>query len=122
MRKTLILTLLSSLCFTVGSAQTAPETRVTRALRANDVWAPLRFLSSDLLEGRGTGARGGEVAAQYIASQFMLAGLEPAGDNGTWFHNVPIVTLVPNAQLDVTGGAPPLRFRDDFVMWSEQAP
>jgi Zn-dependent M28 family amino/carboxypeptidase len=95
---------------------------VTRAIRAEDIWAPLRFLSSDLLEGRGTGARGGDLAAQYLASQFMALGLEPAGDSGTYFHHVPIVTLVPNAQLDVVGAASPLRFRDDFVMWSEQAP
>src|SRR5438477_3961494 len=99
------------------------EARVTRALRGEAIWAPIRFLSSDLLEGRGTGARGGELAAQYIASQFMLMGLEPAGDSGTWYHNVPIVTLVPDARLEVSSGAParPLRFRDDFVLWSEQA-
>jgi Zn-dependent M28 family amino/carboxypeptidase len=82
----------------------------------------LRFLSSDQLEGRGTGTRGGEIAAQYIASQFMLMGLEPAGDNGTWFHNVPIVTLVPDAKLSVQGGGQNLTFRNDFVLWSEQAP
>lgn len=103
------------------STPAAMEARVTRAIRPDAVWAPLRFLASDQLEGRGTGARGGEVAAQYIASQFMLMGLEPAGDNGTYFHNVPIVTLVPNGHIDVQGGSS-LRFRDDFVMWSEQAP
>ncbi len=113
---------LVTLVTSVVSAQTPPETRVAHALRADALWAPLRFLSSDQLEGRGTGARGGAIAAQYIASQFMLLGLEPAGDSGTWFHNVPIVTLVPDARLEVTGGGPPLRFRDDFVMWSEQAP
>ena len=39
-------------------------------------------------------------------------------------YNVPIVTLVPDARLEVSSGAParPLRFRDDFVLWSEQAP
>ncbi len=107
-----------------AAASLTPGSRVAAAIRADAIWAPLRFLSSDLLEGRGTGARGGDVAAQYIASQFMLMGLEPAGDNGTFFHEVPIVTLVPDAQLHVTGGvnAPPPRYRDDFVMWSEQAP
>src|SRR5437868_12692551 len=84
-----------------------PDARVAGAIRAEALWAPLRFLSSDLLEGRGTGARGGDVAAQYLASQFMLMGLEPAGDSGTWFHDVPIVTLVPEGQLDITGGARP---------------
>ncbi|NNG24575.1 M28 family metallopeptidase [Telluria aromaticivorans] len=40
------------------------------------------FLSSDLLEGRGTPSRGQDLAAEYIASQFRGAGLEPAGDDG----------------------------------------
>ena len=105
------------------AAQTATA-RVVSGIRSGAFWGPLRFLSSDLLEGRGTGARGGDIAAQYIASQFMLMGLEPAGDSGTYFHDVPIVTLVPDARLEITGGARPraLAFRDDFVMWSEQTP
>src|SRR5436309_15620336 len=45
--------------------------------------AHVKFLSSDLLEGRGVGARGGDVATEYIATEFALAGLKPAGDNGT---------------------------------------
>src|SRR5689334_16036641 len=67
-----------------AAAARTPDARVAAAIREDALWAPLRFLSSDLLEGRGTGARGGEVAAQYLASQFMLMGLTPAGDSGTW--------------------------------------
>jgi Zn-dependent M28 family amino/carboxypeptidase len=55
--------------------------------------AHVRFLSLDLLEGRGPGKRGGEMAAEYIATQFALAGLEPAGDNGTYFQRVPLVAV-----------------------------
>src|SRR5258708_16924814 len=94
-----------------------------RALRADAIWGPLRFLSSDALEGRGTGARGGDIAAQFVASQFMLLGLEPAGDSGTWFHRVPIVTMAPSTTLEVAGGGRPvLRFRDPFVAWAQNAP
>ena len=125
MRRSLAaLALLAASIAPAVSAQQVPATRVTRSLRADAVWGPLRFLSSDALEGRGTGARGGDLAAQYLASQFMTLGLEPAGDSGTYFQQVPIVTLVPNGQLAVTAGGAPraLRFRDDFVLWSEQAP
>ena len=38
----------------------------------------MKFLSSDLLEGRGPGTRGGDLATEYIATQFALAGLKPA--------------------------------------------
>src|ERR1039458_4867130 len=55
--------------------------------------AHVRFLSLDLLEGRGPGTRGGELAAEYIATQFALDGLEPAGDNGTYFQHVPLVAV-----------------------------
>jgi len=55
--------------------------------------AHVRFLSLDLLEGRGPGKRGGELAAEYIATQFALDGLEPAGDNGTYFQRVPLFAV-----------------------------
>ena len=55
--------------------------------------AHVRFLSLDLLEGRGPGTRGGELAAEYIATQFALAGLEPASDSGTYFQRVPLYAV-----------------------------
>src|SRR6202030_3887963 len=53
--------------------------------------AHVKYLSSDELEGRGTGQRGGDVAADYIGKQFASYGLKPAGDNGTFFQEVPMV-------------------------------
>src|SRR5271167_2322460 len=57
----------------------------------------VRYLSHDLLEGRGTGQRGGDIAAEYIATQFALYGLKPAGDNGTYMQKVPMVGITPGA-------------------------
>ena len=57
--------------------------------------AHVRFLSHDLLEGRGTGQRGGDVAAEYIATEFALYGLKPAGDNGSYLQRVPMVGITP---------------------------
>jgi hypothetical protein len=51
----------------------------------------IRFLSSDELKGRGNGTDGLEVAADYVARQFAAAGLQPAGDNGTWFQSFELV-------------------------------
>jgi Zn-dependent M28 family amino/carboxypeptidase len=50
--------------------------------------AHVQFLADDLLEGRGTGARGGDIAAHYIATQFALYGLKPAGDDGGYLQRV----------------------------------
>src|ERR1700747_2840316 len=61
----------------------------------------VRFLSHDLLEGRGTGQRGGDLAAEYIATQFAEYGLKPAGDNGSYLQKVPLVgiTTLPETQF-----------------------
>jgi Zn-dependent M28 family amino/carboxypeptidase len=50
--------------------------------------AHVKFLADDLLEGRGTGTRGGDLAANYIATQFALDGLKPAGDGGSFLQRV----------------------------------
>jgi len=52
--------------------------------------AHVKYLASDELEGRGTGQRGGDTAADYIGKQFASYGLKPAGDNGTFFQAVPM--------------------------------
>jgi len=53
--------------------------------------AHVKYLASDLLEGRGTGQHGGDIAAEYIAAAFAEYGLKPAGDDGTYFQHVPMV-------------------------------
>jgi Zn-dependent M28 family amino/carboxypeptidase len=83
--------------------------------------AHVRFLASDLLEGRGPGTRGGQLAAEYIATQFALAGLRPAGDNGTYFQSVPFMAV--HTDVDKTSfsfvpanGAPiHLKYDQDYV-------
>ncbi|MBX7224252.1 MAG: M20/M25/M40 family metallo-hydrolase [Blastocatellia bacterium] len=64
-------------------------TQAMNGIKTESVSGHLRFLSDDLLEGRGPGTRGAELAAKYIASQFEQYGLIPAA-NGTYFQNVPI--------------------------------
>jgi Zn-dependent M28 family amino/carboxypeptidase len=82
-----------------------------------------RFLASDLLEGRGPGQRGGELAAEYIATQLALAGAKPAGENGTYYQKVPLVGIEtqPNATLSgaVWGKGVELKWGDDFVGYSQ---
>jgi Zn-dependent M28 family amino/carboxypeptidase len=82
--------------------------------------AHVRFLASDLLEGRGTGQRGGDIAAEYIATQFALYGLKPAGDNGTFMQKVPMVgvTTLPDSTFSLvpSNGRPmPLKLQDEIV-------
>src|ERR1700719_2928163 len=66
------------------------------AIRPEAIRADMRFLSDDALEGRGTGTRGYEIAAKYMATQFESLGLQPAGDNGSYFQSVPLRSAKPD--------------------------
>ncbi len=81
--------------------------------------AHTRFLASDLMEGRGVGVRGGDLATDYIATEFALAGLKPAGDNGTFFQRVPLVGVETQAgarlRAEARGGAAEFQWLKDFV-------
>jgi len=86
--------------------------------------AHVKFLASDLLEGRGTGQRGGDIAAEYIATQFALDGLKPAGDNGTYMQKVPMVgvTTLPQTTFSIVpanGSAIDLKPLTDYVAFNE---
>lgn len=98
----------------------SPAARVARAVDANVIRAHNEFLSDDALEGRAPGTRGGLIAAKYIEAQFIRLGLEPAGDSGSYFHRVPVISLAPSPQATLVGtaGQSELKFKDDYVMWS----
>lgn len=88
---------------------------------AERIRSHVRFLSHDLLEGRGTGSRGGDIAAEYLATQFALAGLKPAGDDGSFLQKVRFAgsqTLDSSSLSFVPGGgeALPLKLMDDYVV------
>ena len=94
------------------------------AISAARIREQTKFLASDLLEGRGVGARGGQLATEYIATQLALTGAKPAGPNGSYFQDVPLVGIEtqPNATLAASAGGKALEFRwlDDFVGVSQQ--
>jgi Zn-dependent M28 family amino/carboxypeptidase len=99
----------------------AVASQAAASIDPEKIRAHVRFLASDLLEGRGPGTRGGQLAAEYIATQFALAGARPAGENGTYFQKVPLMavhtevgktnfTLVPS-----TGAPIHLKYGDDYL-------
>lgn len=88
-------------------------------IEENALRAHIRFLADDLLEGRGPGSRGGQLATRYIAAQFEALGLEPASAERTWFQQVQMfgTRTDPSSALTVksSGGDAEFRFGDDFV-------
>jgi len=84
----------------------------------------VRYLSHDLLEGRGTGQRGGDIAAEYIATQFAEYGLKPAGDNGSYMQKVPLVgiTTLPETKFSLVpkqGPAMHLKPLEEYVAYDQ---
>ena len=102
-------------------AQTAPA---AAPITANEIDGHLRFLSSDLLEGRAPATRGGRLAAEYIAAQLRVFGVEPAV-NGSYFQKVPIDIVAANrATIRATAsgrGSATLRYPEDVVVWAGSA-
>jgi Zn-dependent M28 family amino/carboxypeptidase len=84
--------------------------------------AHVRFLASDLLEGRGPGKRGGDLAALYISTEFALAGARPAGNNGSYFQSVPLRAVHTDVSQTtcsfLSSGASPivLQYGEDYVV------
>jgi hypothetical protein len=86
--------------------------------------AHIRFLSHDLLEGRGPGSRGDELAQLYVATQLESLGLKPGGADGKWYQPVPLVgvTTQAPATVDFKRGeqAVTLTHHDDMMLTSGQ--
>lgn len=85
----------------------------------------VKFLSSDLLEGRGPGARGGLLAQEYISAQFAAAGLKPAGDKDTYIQKVPLKLVAPDPtaqRLSFSGAGQSLQLKwlEDFIGTTHQ--
>ncbi len=83
--------------------------------------AHVTFLASDLLEGREAGTRGYDIAASYVATQFELMGLEPGGEDDTYFQSVPLQARWREADtvhMTVSHGGTEreLTFTEDFLI------
>ena len=84
----------------------------------------VRYLASDLLEGRGTGQRGGDIAAEYIATQFAEYGLKAVGDAGSYMQKVPLVgvTTLPETRFTLMpkqGAAMNLKALEEYVAYDQ---
>ena len=78
----------------------------------------VNYLASDKLEGRGVGSHGIELASDYIAREFTAIGLEPAGDDGTYFQTFPMTlrrTLIDESRLAFTGDKVERCQGEDFI-------
>lgn len=79
----------------VDAANSDPQ--ITRA----EIEAHVNYLASDELRGRETGSPESRLASEYLARAFKAAGLEPAGDDGTFFQSVPMERIEYTGQPEL---------------------
>jgi len=102
------------------SCASAEDAHPAAGISADAIRTHVEFLADDLLEGRGAGSRGYDIAAAYVATQLRLYGLEPAGDDGTYLQHFDLVqgkAIEEEASLVLKrdGQSVALRVRDDFI-------
>jgi Zn-dependent M28 family amino/carboxypeptidase len=113
------------LALLVGCSQPAPPAAPAAAsgpaeaeIQAPALVAHLRMLSSDSFEGRAPATRGGQLAVEYLATQMAALGLQPAGDGGTFFQQVPIVESTVERTFTVSVPGTSYRYLQDVVAFS----
>jgi Zn-dependent M28 family amino/carboxypeptidase len=123
-RPTALLFVPFALIISASAAQAQTDNAPSR-ITAQEIDAHLRFLASDLLEGRAPATRGGRIAEEYIATQLQAFGVRPGVGDSSYFQRVPIdVVKADPATIRVvaTGKANAnLRFTDDVVVWPGSA-
>ncbi|PKP90567.1 MAG: aminopeptidase [Alphaproteobacteria bacterium HGW-Alphaproteobacteria-16] len=82
--------------------------------------AHVMFLAADSMRGREAGTNEYEIAADYVASQYYAAGLRPAGDDGSYFQQVPLLSFRPSDKGTMTvtagrGSPMTLTFGEDYI-------
>jgi hypothetical protein len=75
----------------------------------------LYIFADDSMMGRETGTRGHLMSTAYIAAELRRLGLQPAGDNGTFFQNVPMIRRGFDEKSTITVDATTLHGGKDFI-------
>jgi Zn-dependent M28 family amino/carboxypeptidase len=101
---------------------TAPERAAARTIDADVLRGHIRFLSSDLLGGRGPASTGDRLAQEYIAAQMEALGLQPGAPGGGWLQPLDIVGVTSHnpevATISKGSEKVDLKYKDDYIAFS----
>ncbi|MGH7621263.1 MAG: M28 family peptidase, partial [Gemmatimonadaceae bacterium] len=87
----------------------------TAAITTGDLMTRLYLISDDSMKGRQAGSPEHQKTTAYIASELKRFGLQPAGDSGGYFQNVPLVSRHFDVAGPLTAGTATLRPDSDYV-------
>ncbi|HEY6970742.1 MAG TPA: M28 family peptidase [Candidatus Angelobacter sp.] len=128
MKKLNIILFLIFATMVVAQSPTGLPASAQQAMNSIDsekIRATVKYLSDDRLQGRGTGQKGGDMAADWIADQLKSYGVDPVGDNRSFFQDVKFYGIRTDPQKTQfafvpRSGAPiTLKFADDYVATDE---
>lgn len=102
-----------------AAAKAAKKTGSDFVPSAEAIKAHMTFLADDAMEGREAGTRGYDIAANYVAAQYALLGVKPAGDAGSYLQHVPLLAYRPSGEGSVTltgaNGQVALKYGEDYL-------
>jgi hypothetical protein len=82
---------------------------------ADSLRVRLFALADDSMGGRNTGSLGNQKAAEWVAAMFQRYGLQPAGENGTWFQTIPFIGTAPDLRTTIAAGGVTLAMGRDYL-------
>ncbi|PWE16371.1 peptidase M28 [Marinicauda salina] len=111
---------------TAAAGDWPPHEATDPAITADDFAYRVSTLADDRFGGRGPGTEIGEPAADWIAGEMERAGLEPAGEDGSWFQTVPLLQITldedsSSYDISIDGEPMGLQLGADAVYWSQNA-
>jgi Zn-dependent M28 family amino/carboxypeptidase len=125
MTRSAVLLFIAPFFIVSGSPARAQTDNAPSRITAPEIDAHLRFLASDLLEGRAPATRGGRITEEYIATELQAFGVKPGVGDSSYFQRVPIdVVKADPATIRVVASGKAnanLRFTDDVVVWPGSA-
>ena len=102
--KKYFLILLGLLFFVPFYGQDVSEESLLKAMHSissHDLLDYVKIQCDDKYQGRLTGTKEYQECAEWLASEFSGWGVEPAGENGSWFQwfNIPYTLVLPDCGL-----------------------
>jgi aminopeptidase YwaD len=114
----LLLTLSIGLVQAQGPDPEIGAKQITTQINGQRIWQFTRYLASDEMEGRLSGTEGGDLTEEYIAKKFRQWGLEPAGDDGTYYQNFTYPLWYATAPVNLALGDQTYEYGTEYTIFT----
>jgi Zn-dependent M28 family amino/carboxypeptidase len=120
MKRIAVLLIFLAGCASHNAPRTSPQSG--SVVSEASVRAHLEFLASDALNGRGSGTRDEQIAAEYVGAQFRRLGFKPGGAGGSYVQTVEMVRATAAGKPAIAIGTLKWTYGKEFVVTTLAAP